>query len=63
MNNVYRTPLFTSWPTPLSLKDLGKCFSVGRIGIKKAIRLDLKNFKSLLLSLRNIFSATPQTND
>lgn len=28
MNNIYKTPLLTSWPIPLSIQNLKECFGI-----------------------------------
>lgn len=38
MNDIYKEPLFTSWPTPLSSDSLRECFSFK----KKALRSKAK---------------------
>lgn len=38
MNDIYREPLFTSWPTPLSGKSLKECFGIK----KKLLKLEAK---------------------
>lgn len=49
MNGVYRTPLLTFWPIPLTAEDFKECFAVK----KKAFKIKIKNgVKKLSLMTR-----------
>lgn len=42
MNDVYKAPLFTFWPTPLSAKDLKECFDVKTKNSKRKVKEKVK---------------------
>ena len=42
MNDVYKSPLFTSWPNPFSGQSLKECFSFKKKGLKSKIKDKIK---------------------
>ncbi len=49
MNDIHKEPLFTSWPTPLSDKDLSDCFKVKKnLKSKTKSKVKLNSFSSFI---------------
>jgi hypothetical protein len=52
MNEIYRTPLFTTWPMPINF---GECFGAREKGLKNKAKNGTKKAKRASFSL-NLFS-------
>jgi hypothetical protein len=57
MNDVYRTPLFTSWPTPFSGESVKECFGLKRKSLKRKIKKEVKELSPFSYFL-NLFSTS-----
>lgn len=42
MNDIYKTPLFTSWPNPFSAKSLRECFNTNKKVLKNKAKDQIK---------------------
>lgn len=56
MNDIYKVPLFTSWPTPLSGKDLINCFKIKKNPKKSSAKSKARS--KTLSSFINLFSVS-----
>ncbi len=57
MNDIYRAPLFTSWPTPLSFENLKECFSIKRKNFRRKVKEKAKQLSPFSF-FSNLFSAS-----
>lgn len=57
MNDVYKAPLFTSWPTPLSGESLKECFGLKKKLSKHKVKNEVKKLSPFSYFF-NLFSTS-----
>ncbi len=57
MNDIYKTPLLTSWPDPFSGESLKECFGVKEKKLKRKTKKEMKSPSPLSYFL-NLFSTS-----
>lgn len=62
MNDLHKEPLFTSWPTPLTLQNLKECFSVKKKSLKNKIKDKVKPLSHFSYFF-NLFSASTRAEN
>lgn len=57
MNDIYKTPLFTSWPKPFSGNSLKECFGVKKKIFRRKLKREAKELSPFSYFL-NLFSTS-----